>query len=217
MPEDREHPRNRLEQPIARALIALVLLAALGATAFAVWLQRGDGDDGELIAIGERPTSAGTAVEPEPNIGALDDRRPIIGQPAPDFALREVDGDVVRLSELRGSVVFINFWATWCLPCREEMPAMERLYREHRDAGFVMVAVSVDADSKVVPPFVTQHGLTFPVALDGKMDVANAYGVRALPSSFIVDAQGNLAALALGPRAWDNDASHALVERMIRP
>jgi peroxiredoxin len=110
----------------------------------------------------------------------------------------------------------INFWATWCPPCREEMPAMERLWQHHKDQGFVIVAVSLDADPAVVKPFLDQYKLTFPVALDPKMDLGNAYGVRALPSSFIVDSQGYLAALALGPRAWDNDASHSLVEGLLR-
>ena len=93
---------------------------------------------------------------------------------------------------------------------------MERLWQHHKDQGFVIVAVSLDADPTVVKPFVDRHTLTFPVALDPKMDLGNAYGVRALPSSFIVDTQGYLAALALGPRSWDNDASHSLVEGLLR-
>lgn len=91
---------------------------------------------------------------------------------------------------------------------------MERLWREHKDTGFVMVAISVDADPKVVPPFVEEHGLTFPVALDPRMEVANLYSVRALPSSFILDRAGSMAALALGPRVWDHEAAHALIAGM---
>jgi peroxiredoxin len=110
----------------------------------------------------------------------------------------------------------VNFWATWCPPCLEEMPALERLYRRHREAGFVLVAVSLDADPGKVQEFLTRHHLTFPVGLDPKTRVAELYGVRALPSTFIVDRHGNLSALALGPRAWDNDASHSLVEALIK-
>ena len=124
-------------------------------------------------------------------------------------------GETLKLREQRGKAVLINFWATWCLPCREEMPAMERLYRRHRERGFVLLAVSVDTDASLVRPFLEQHKLTFPVTLDAKMDLANTYGVRALPSSFLVDRHGYLAALALGPRAWDNRAAHALVEGML--
>ena len=122
----------------------------------------------------------------------------------------------VRLLDYRGQVVLINFWATWCPPCLEEMPAMERLYRQHRELGFTLVAVSVDADSKLVAPFVTAHKFTFPVALDPSMSMANTYGVRALPSTFIVARDGTLAALAIGPRHWDNDAAHSLIEGLAR-
>lgn len=93
---------------------------------------------------------------------------------------------------------------------------MERLWRHQKDQGFVIVAVALDADPKVVKPFVDRYGLTFPVALDPKMDLGNTYGVRGLPSSFIVDKQGHLAALALGPRPWDSDAGQSLVEGLLR-
>jgi peroxiredoxin len=94
------------------------------------------------------------------------------------------------------------------------MPAMERLWRGHKDAGFVMLAVTVDANPKLVTPFIERHGFTFTVGLDTKMEVANAYGVRALPSSFVIDRDGRLTALAIGPRVWDNVAAHALIERL---
>ena len=93
---------------------------------------------------------------------------------------------------------------------------MERLWRKHKDAGFVLVAVSVDADPQKVVPFATAHKLTFPIVFDTKMAVAEKYGVRALPSSFILGRDGGLAALALGPRHWDNRASHRLIEAMAR-
>src|SRR5206468_1010947 len=107
-------------------------------------------------------------------------------------------GQRFRLAEQRGKVLLVNFWATWCGPCREEMPAMERLWQRQKDQGFVLVAVSVDIDPKVVHPYLAKYKLTFPVALDPKLDVGNAYGVRALPSSFVVDREGYVAALGLG-------------------
>jgi peroxiredoxin len=110
----------------------------------------------------------------------------------------------------------INFWATWCPPCLQEMPAMERLYRQHKDAGFEMVAVSVDADVANVKPFIDKHKFTFSVAMDSSMELSDKYGVRALPSSFLVDRAGGLAALAIGPRSWDNAAAHSLVEGLVR-
>ena len=146
----------------------------------------------------------------------LDLIRPSRQKLADDFTLKTPEGRAFRLSEQRGKVVFINFWATWCPPCKEEMPAMERLYQRTRKDGLVMLAVSVDADPKVVTPFLKEQRFTFTVGLDPKMELANTYGVRALPASFIVDREGHLAALAIGPRAWDNAAGQALVEGMSR-
>ena len=133
-----------------------------------------------------------------------------------DFTLPLVGGKSFRLTAHRGQILLINFWATWCPPCLEEMPALERLWRQHKDNGFVLVAVSLDSDPGLVGPFLAKHRLTFPVALDPKFEVANLYGVRALPATFVVDRLGNLAALALGPRTWDNDAAHSLVEGLAR-
>lgn len=145
----------------------------------------------------------------------LDLIRPSRPKRAEDFTVALVRGETLKLREQRGKAVMVNFWATWCPPCREEMPAMERLYRRHQKRGFVLLAVSVDTDASLVTPFLEQHKLTFPVALDAKMDLANTYGVRALPASFLIDRDGYLAALALGPRAWDNRAAHALVEGLL--
>jgi peroxiredoxin len=134
----------------------------------------------------------------------------------PDVKYVDTTGKAYTFQQLQGKVVLVNFWATWCPPCIEEMPAMERLWRKHKDAGFVLVAVSVDTDPQKVTPFVNEHKLTFPVAFDTKMATADRYGVRALPSSFIVGRDGTLAALALGPRHWDDKASHRLIEAMAR-
>jgi len=149
-------------------------------------------------------------------IKELDLIKPAKTKLADDFAVPTPGGETFRLGDQRGKVVMVNFWATWCPPCLEEMPAMERLYRKHKDAGFTLVAISVDADPKKVKPFVSEHKLTMPIGVDPKMDLANTYGVRALPSSFMIGRDGNLAALAIGPRHWDNDAAHSLVEGMLR-
>jgi peroxiredoxin len=167
-------------------------------------------------AAGPLKARAGRALGLDAAIRELDLIRPSRQKMAEDFTLPLADGGRFRLSEHRGRPVFINFWATWCPPCREEMPAMERLWRHQKDNGLLMIAVSVDADPAVVTPFIEQHRFTFPVALDPELDAANAYGVRALPSSFVVDRHGYLTALALGPRVWDNDAAHSLIEALAR-
>ena len=158
----------------------------------------------------------GRVLKLEDAIRELDLIRPSRQKVAEDFTLKTIGGGSFRLSDHRGKTVLMNFWATWCGPCREEMPAMERLYQRHRDQGLVLVAISLDANPALVPPYVKESKLTFAVALDPKADVANKYGVRALPSSFVIDRQGTMTALALGPRAWDNDASHSLVEALTR-
>jgi peroxiredoxin len=146
----------------------------------------------------------------------LDLMKPARARLAEDFTLPTPDGTTFRLSEQRGKVVLVNFWATWCPPCLEEMPAMERLWRRHKDAGFVLVAVSLDTDPKKVPPFVSARKFSFPIALDPKMGVAEKYGVRALPSSFVLDRDGTVAGIALGPRAWDGGAANGLLQAMLR-
>jgi peroxiredoxin len=148
---------------------------------------------------------------------ALDLIRPNRVQAAKDFSVPAPDGRTLRLADYKGKVVFLNFWATWCPPCREEMPAMERLYQRYKDKGLVVLAVSVDAEgAAVVVPFVRERGLTFSIGLDPKMALAERYGVRALPSSFLLDKKGTVAALALGPREWNGKAAYALMEALLR-
>jgi peroxiredoxin len=200
------------------ALSAVVVAAAVIAGIGLFTILRTE-PDAPAAASTEAPSRAADAAPARPildeAVRELDLVRPPRLKRAEDFTVALLRGEPLKLSEQRGRPVMINFWATWCAPCREEMPAMERLYRRHREHGFVLLAVSVDTDAALVRPFLEQYKLTFPVALDSKMSLANAYSVRALPSSFLVDRDGNLAALALGPRAWDNRVAHALVEGML--
>jgi thiol-disulfide isomerase/thioredoxin len=110
---------------------------------------------------------------------------------APDLKLVSLEGHVMRLSDLRGKVVLLNFWATWCPPCKAEMPDLEALYREYGDAqGFVVVAVNTQEAAAPVEAFVRERGLSFPVWLDGRGEAAAQLGVRGLPVSFILDRNG---------------------------
>jgi peroxiredoxin len=216
-----------------RPLVAVVIVLALVIAAAAVGLLTGqpqpDADASNSTSARSDATSGAAPPVPPPTrtrpgkvlplaeaMKELDLIRPSRAKLAEDFTLPTPAGGTFKLSEHRGKVVMINFWATWCPPCLEEMPAMERLYRRQKDAGFVLVAVSVDADGKKVAPFVNEHKLTFAIGLDPKMDLANGYAVRALPSSFIVARDGHLSALAIGPRHWDSDAAHSVVEGLAR-
>jgi peroxiredoxin len=142
--------------------------------------------------------------------------KPSRPQAAKDFSVQSPDGRTIKLTDYRGKVVFLNFWATWCPPCREEMPAMERLYQKYRDRGLVVLAVSVDHDAALVPPFAKKHKFTFPIGHDPEMALAERYGVRALPSSFFLDRRGQVAALAIGPREWDTKPAHAVIESLLK-
>ena len=122
-----------------------------------------------------------------------------VGQHAPEFTLEDLDGQQVRLADLRGQVVLLNFWATWCGPCRTEMPEIESIYRAYRERGFTVLAVDLQEDATEVRPYLRELGLTFPGLLDRDGAVSRAYRTRALPSSFLIDRQGTVRYLKIGP------------------
>jgi peroxiredoxin len=160
------------------------------------------------------PAASAAAADPVAALGLMKPNPP---QSAKDFRVSTPDDRAIGLADFKGKVVFLNFWATWCKPCEEEMPSMERLHQQYKDKGLVVLAVSEDADgASVVSPYVKKRGLTFPVGLDPKMSVAHLYGVWALPSTFIIDRQGNRAYFANGPREWDGKAAQAFFESLLR-
>lgn len=122
-----------------------------------------------------------------------------IGQPAPDFALPSLDGETVQLSDWQGQVVLVNFWGTYCPPCKEEMPDLQRLYEEHASDGFTVLAVDVEEPADVVREFRAQHALTFPMLLSDDASVNPTFGIRALPTSWLVDQAGILRSIWVGP------------------
>lgn len=117
---------------------------------------------------------------------------------APDFTLKTLDGRTVSLSDFRGKAVLINFWASWCMPCRVEMPAIERAYRRYRAEGFEVLAIDIEETPETVQDFVNELGLTFTVLLDEDGTVAQQYFVRGIPTSFFLDRQGYVVASHLG-------------------
>jgi thiol-disulfide isomerase/thioredoxin len=129
--------------------------------------------------------------------------------------LRDAEGRVVDLADFRGKLVFLNFWATWCVPCRREMPAMERLHRAYRGRGLTVVAVNFKESPREVKPFMEQMGLTFPAALDPDGAVTRSFGVRALPVTYLVDRDGKILWKAQGRREWDSPQGRAYFERVL--
>ena len=117
-------------------------------------------------------------------------RVPAVGMPAADFKLVDLEGTVRSLSDYKGKVVLLNFWATWCKPCTTEMPAMQAAYEQLKDRGLVVVAVNELEDEARVRQHIKEYGHTFPVLLDRKNEVANLYGVFGLPVSVFIDGDG---------------------------
>lgn len=125
---------------------------------------------------------------------------PQVGFLAPDFSLLTTTGETIKLSDLRGQAVLVNLWATWCPPCRAEMPAIEKVYNEYKDQGFIVLAVDMtyQDDPSAVMPFVQEHGLTFPILLDETGAVGRAYQLRSLPSSFFITREGIINEVVIG-------------------
>jgi len=138
------------------------------------------------------------------------------GEAAPNFQLRDIEGRMVALSDLRGKVVLLNFWATWCGPCRVEMPAMEQLYRTYSRKDFEILAVSTDPQGVAVTrPFQQEHHLSFPILHDAEYRVGLTYGARSLPMTFMVDRQGVVRQQIFGARDWGAPEAHQLVQMLI--
>jgi len=125
------------------------------------------------------------------------------GLPAPDFSFPGLDGQLVKLSDFRGKVVFLNIWATWCTPCREEMPSMEKLHNALKGEDFQILAVSVDAlGAKAVGPFMKKYKLSFPALLDTAGKIQRIYGTTGVPETFIINKEGIIEEKIIGPRDW---------------
>ena len=116
----------------------------------------------------------------------------LAGQPAPDFVLKSSSGDNLRLSEYRGDVVMINFWATWCGPCRQEMPLLDDLYSRYQRVGFSLLGVNIDDDSRRAMQMIEDLGVSFPVLFDESKQVSKLYQVEAMPVTILVDREGTV-------------------------
>lgn len=168
--------RRMLRNGWLRNAVGLLLLAAIigGLLAIDRWTGRDD------------------------DLGPLDDRRPRVGQPAPDFALRTPNGEQIRLSDYANQVVWLNFWATWCIPCREELPDIQRLADEFADDGLVVLTINYQEPADVATAFWEDLGLDLPILLDREGAVAQQYRLRGFPDSFFIDRGGILRSFKLG-------------------
>ncbi|MCP5298732.1 MAG: TlpA family protein disulfide reductase [Chromatiaceae bacterium] len=136
---------------------------------------------------------------------------------APAFSLPDMDDAIHTLSDYRGKVVLLNFWGTWCPPCRREMPSMQRLYDKYRDRGLVVIAVNQWEDAELVFEFTGRLSVqpTFPILFDRESTLAEAYGVKGLPTTFLLDRQGGIRFRAIGGREFDHPEVEALIEGLL--
>ncbi len=184
-----ERPQAEVEARRGRAVVVGAALAILLAAFGAVWLQS-------------------SKYEPL-----------TVGKTAPDFSLPDLSDTTVRLSDYRGKVVFLNFWATWCQPCREEMPSMEVLYKTFQKDGLVVLAVSIDrvTTKKDIPPFIKSMSLTFPVLVDSWGQTDKSYKLMGVPETYIIDQQGILREKVIGPRDWTLLSNLQVVRNLLKP
>ncbi len=162
-----------------------------------------------------------TAVLAAPVVARATDVRPAVGHRAPDFTLPDLESRPVQLSQvLRDKAVLLNFWATWCPPCRREMPTMERAYRDYRQRGLEILAISMDAGdqrtvTEMVGRFMREFTLSFPALLDLDGEVVRAYRLRGLPTTVLIDRTGTIRAVEIGLRDWSSPESRKQLEALL--
>lgn len=146
---------------------------------------------------------------------AVSARAESVSGPAPKFTLQTLEGKEVSLSDLKGQVIMINFWASWCTPCRQEMPLLNEIYDTYKKAGFTLVGINLDEDKGDAEDFLKKVPVTFPVLHDPLGAVAELYDNRAMPSSYFIDRQGKLAHLHRGYRPGEEKDYKAVIRKLI--
>lgn len=138
-----------------------------------------------------------------------------LAEPAPDFTLKTSTGENLRLAEQRGKVVMINFWASWCAPCRQEMPILDELYQRYERAGFTLLGVNVEQDSGAAQRFLEEVGVSFPILFDPTSEVSRTYQVSAMPTTVMVDRDGQVRYVNRGYRPGDEEKYRDQIRELI--
>jgi peroxiredoxin len=136
--------------------------------------------------------------------------------PAPDFTLQARSGKAVELTRFKGQVVMLNFWASWCGPCRQEMPLLDSIYKKYSKAGFIMLGVNVEPDSKAADDWLKQTPVTFPILYDTDSKVSKLYGVSGMPSTVIVDRKGMVRMIHRGYKPGDEEEYLSSIRTLMR-
>ena len=177
----------------------------------AAWRSLGGG----LLALA---IWSATSAEP-PAVASLLKHLDLVAYPTgtmpPPFSARTMDARELSLADLQGRVVVLNFWASWCLECRPEMPVLERLHREFRSRGLAVISINAREAPATAWRYANDLGLSFPVVLDLEGKINGLYGVIGLPSTFLIGRDGRAVALAVGPRDWESAPARAIIEAML--
>jgi peroxiredoxin len=136
--------------------------------------------------------------------------------PAPPFTLTEIGGQSASLAQYKGQVVMLNFWATWCGPCQQEMPLLDQMYKKYKPAGFTLIGVNVDKDAPPVKQLLDRKPVSFPVLLDPASQVSKAYHVDEMPSTVLIDRKGNVRFLHRGYKPGDENEYQDRIRQLIR-
>lgn len=135
---------------------------------------------------------------------------------APEFSLKDLAGKTVDLKDLRGKPILLNFWATWCHACKEELPSMQRLHETMKAEGVQVIAISIDrGDAEKVQQYVDEYKLTFPILLDPNQETRRRYFIMGLPTSYLIDANGKLRGFVSGSREWDSETSKKVMRILL--
>lgn len=137
-------------------------------------------------------------------------------QQAPDFQLNNINGEPLSLSDFKGQVILLNFWASWCGPCISEMPSIETLYKETKDSDIKIIAVNIGESVETAGNFIKDKGYTFETLFDPDNKIATLYGVRSIPTTYIIDKNGNIVAGKLGAYEWDNDKLKNILQELTK-
>lgn len=193
---------ERVMAPLFRNIIAVSVLLLPAA----VWLIGRAGPTSPIFESAPR----------NPNLFVQLGIEPLGQNPAPDFVLKDLAGNAVRLHDLKGKVVLLNFWATWCPTCRFEMPSMESLHKELGPKGLVILAVALRESAVDVQPVYREHDLTFTALLDGDARASELYDIWSLPTTFVINKQGSFVGKVIGYRDWNSGPSRKFIAQLLK-
>ena len=172
---------------------------------------------GAILFFFEHFTEAPISIADIQIKNSFDEKKSAVGYLAPDFSLRNLKGNYESLDSFRGQVVVLNFWATWCAPCRVEMPSFEKLYRRYRSEGVAVLAVTLDKNAgPKIKSFVDEYELSFPILLDEQGEVERLYPSMTIPFTYVIDSEGRVVARVDGAKNWESNETFEAIEYLLK-